>query len=348
MKSYAGWGHRMPDYQLMAPFPYFGGKRNAAAVVWEALGDPGGYIEPFAGSAAVLLGRPPFEGQRMETINDADGLVINAWRAIKHDPVGVAREACWPVSEVDYHARAAWLSGWRADDPIPKLEGNPEWYDTKAAAWWLYVSACSIGTGALGGGPWHVTDGRLVKTERSERGITRSIPHIGGSPKGILRYHPEHFGETVEKRTETYLKRLQARLIRVRITAGDWTRPLAKSALSLATTTPHVGIFLDPPYLTSGDIYHASRNVDQVMLDVLDWCQNADPELRIVLAGYNNDADALLDLGWTKTESIGGSGNSWSNDPKAGRRERLWMSPTCHQAQGSLFDAAPNLGTGDQ
>ena len=42
---------------LAAPFPWFGGKRRAAPTIWEALGDPGGYVEPFAGSAAVLLAR---------------------------------------------------------------------------------------------------------------------------------------------------------------------------------------------------------------------------------------------------------------------------------------------------
>ena len=51
--------------ELKAPFPYFGGKRNAAPIIWEALGDVGGYVEPFAGSAAVLLGRPTVEGRRV-------------------------------------------------------------------------------------------------------------------------------------------------------------------------------------------------------------------------------------------------------------------------------------------
>ena len=44
----------MSAQQLQAPFPYFGGKRRAASIIWDALGDPGGYVEPFAGSAAVL------------------------------------------------------------------------------------------------------------------------------------------------------------------------------------------------------------------------------------------------------------------------------------------------------
>jgi site-specific DNA-adenine methylase len=43
---------------LAAPFPYFGGKSLACETVWAALGDPENYVEPFAGSAATLLGRP--------------------------------------------------------------------------------------------------------------------------------------------------------------------------------------------------------------------------------------------------------------------------------------------------
>jgi len=50
------------------------------------LGDPAGYVEPFAGSAAVLLARPEFRGRRVETLNDADGWLVNAWRAIRNDP----------------------------------------------------------------------------------------------------------------------------------------------------------------------------------------------------------------------------------------------------------------------
>lgn len=79
---------------LKAPFPYFGGKRRAAPLIWEALGDPGGYIEPFAGSAAALLARPAVSGRRIETLNDLrivlcgydnehDDLLDAGWRVIQ-------------------------------------------------------------------------------------------------------------------------------------------------------------------------------------------------------------------------------------------------------------------------
>ncbi|KKM69533.1 hypothetical protein LCGC14_1449830, partial [marine sediment metagenome] len=43
---------------LKAPFPWFGGKRRVADKVWERFGDVPNYVEPFAGSLAVLLERP--------------------------------------------------------------------------------------------------------------------------------------------------------------------------------------------------------------------------------------------------------------------------------------------------
>jgi site-specific DNA-adenine methylase len=86
---------------LKAPFPYFGGKRRAAPLIWEALGDPGGYIEPFAGSAAALLARPAVSGLRVETLNDASGQIQNVWRSIKYSPRATALAADWIVTRYD-------------------------------------------------------------------------------------------------------------------------------------------------------------------------------------------------------------------------------------------------------
>ena len=69
--------------ELVAPFPYFGGKSRAVDAVWGAFGEVDCYVEPFAGSAAMLLAAP--EGKRVETINDFDGFIANFWRAVAHD-----------------------------------------------------------------------------------------------------------------------------------------------------------------------------------------------------------------------------------------------------------------------
>lgn len=67
----------MTDF-ARAPFPWFGGKRRVADVVWRAFGpDVNNYVEPFAGSLAVLLARPGGAG-KIETVNDRDRMVCVA------------------------------------------------------------------------------------------------------------------------------------------------------------------------------------------------------------------------------------------------------------------------------
>jgi len=84
---------------LKAPFPWFGGKSRVAHLIWKHFGNVPNYVEPFAGSLAVLLGRPT--PAKTETINDADCYLSNFWRALAHDPEGVAHYADWPVNECD-------------------------------------------------------------------------------------------------------------------------------------------------------------------------------------------------------------------------------------------------------
>ena len=178
---------------IAAPFPYFGGKRRAAPRIWQALGDPSGYVEPFAGSAAVLLARPTFTGRRVETLNDADGWLVNTWRAIQLSPAEVAQHAWGPVTEIDYHARLAWLQQRRTPDLVAWMEGDPEAHDAKAAGWWLYVVACGIGD-PFGPGPWRVVDGHLRKLPHlgdAGQGVNRKLPHLGDAGQGVKRKHPQ-------------------------------------------------------------------------------------------------------------------------------------------------------------
>jgi hypothetical protein len=60
------WSACRPDDKFRRG--WFGGKSRAAELVWSRLGDIGNYVEPFAGSLAVLLARP--HEPRIETIND--------------------------------------------------------------------------------------------------------------------------------------------------------------------------------------------------------------------------------------------------------------------------------------
>jgi hypothetical protein len=69
------------------------------------------YVEPFAGSLAVLLGRPAKHAAKIETVNDLDGFVANFWRSVAADPETTAAYADWPIIEADLNARHAYLVG---------------------------------------------------------------------------------------------------------------------------------------------------------------------------------------------------------------------------------------------
>ncbi len=325
---------------LAAPFPYFGGKRRAAPLVWRALGDPAGYVEPFAGSAAVLLART-LKGRRVETLNDADGWLVNAWRAIRLAPDDVAEHAFGPVTEIDYHARLAWLQERRDAELVAWLEGNPEAHDPKAAGWWLYVLACGIGD-PFGPGPWRVVDGHLRDTRElphlgdAGQGVNRRLPHLGDAGKGVNRELP-HLGNAGQGALTLYMRRLAERLSRVRITCGDWQRVVKPSVLrSGSGGDGGRAVFLDPPYATSGDLYAHREDVGEA---VRTWCRTASPDLRIVLCGYDDEHDSL---GWRSIEGRSGGGAGYSTRADNGRRERLWLSPACFGAgeQASLLEAA--------
>jgi hypothetical protein len=172
------------------PFPWAGGKSDAAPAVWQALGDVDHYVEPFAGSLAVLLRRPHPVNRtyHSETVNDLDGLLVNAWRSIQLSPDATAEAASWPVSEADLHARHCALVRWRTERQLEHLMGDPEFHDPRMAGWWIWGQSSWIGSGWCAGvGAWHPDEtGRLVKQERAPRepGVVRQLPHLGDNGQG--------------------------------------------------------------------------------------------------------------------------------------------------------------------
>ena len=83
---------------LAAPFRYFGGKTRQAERIASLLPPHEHYVEPFAGSLAVLLAKPR---SRMETVNDLDQDLMTFWRVLRDDPDGLAA-----VMALTPHSRA--------------------------------------------------------------------------------------------------------------------------------------------------------------------------------------------------------------------------------------------------
>lgn len=335
------------------PFPWFGGKADAAPAVWEALGDVDHYVEPFAGSLAVLL-RRPHEANRTyhsETVNDIDGLLCNAWRAIQHSPDATAEAASWPVCEADIHARHLALVRWREERNLERLMADPAWHDPTMAGWWMWGQSAWIGSGWCSGtGPWVVgADGRIEK-RNGARGVNRKIPNVGDGGRGV--YHPgtrepgvgeEDFHPMTMPELRRWLRFLAARLRHVRVLHGDWSRACTSGALKSLPVRQggHAGVFLDPPYsdeVRQAGLYAVDSGT--VADEVRAWCaaNGADPRYRIVLAGFDTEHRSLVDLGWREVEWYRGGflKGGYANQGDGGtnqHRERLWLSPHCLGAE---------------
>ncbi|GAX47295.1 DNA adenine methylase [Pseudolactococcus reticulitermitis] len=67
---------------------YPGSKWSSAERIINLFPTHKAYLEPFAGSLAVFLNKPP---DVLETINDIDGRLINMWRVMRNQPEELAR-----------------------------------------------------------------------------------------------------------------------------------------------------------------------------------------------------------------------------------------------------------------
>ena len=322
---------------LKAPWPYFGGKSGAVAQVWDALGDVRNYIEPFAGSAAMLLNAP--EGKRIETINDFDGFVSNFWRAIAHDPDAVAHYADWPTNENDLFARHSWLVR-QTKDLTDKLHADIDFYDARVAGYWCWGACNWIGSGWCSGtGPW-VHDGERIVDSRqlphlgnAGRGINRKLPHLGNAGQGINRQLPHLSAGRGEHPRTTFIREwmqaLHDRLRDVRVTCGDWQRVCKNSVTTRYGLT---GLFLDPPYEKGAMDYGAGGMRQGIAKDVQAWCaeHGNDTKLRIVLCGHVGEHDALLEHGWHIRKWKARKGYALTAEAVANSAgETLWCSPHC-------------------
>lgn len=101
---------------MKPPFPYYGGKQLTAERILALLPSHEHYVEPYAGSLAVLLAKPR---ATFETVNDLDGRLVNLWRVLRERPDDFAR-----VCAMTPHSRAEHATILNAvdDEPADELE----------------------------------------------------------------------------------------------------------------------------------------------------------------------------------------------------------------------------------
>lgn len=320
--------------RLIAPFPWFGGKSLIGHEIWEAFGDVEVYVEPFAGSLAVLLARPGHHKRTSEIVNDKDHYIANAWRAIKEAPEAVARYCDWPVNEDDLHARHLWLisAGKRILERVP---ADPDFYDAKIAGWWLWGIGLWLGHDWCSErGPWRSSDGVLVReVDPGRPGVKRKMPSLGDTGRGVHRPSLRSVFDAQGRLTNPlchYMLNLADRLRYVRVACGDWSRVLSGAVLSAGA---YVGVFLDPPYSAESNTMTDNLYIhdEEVSQAVGQWAiANGDnPRYRIALCGYEGEyqmPDSWTKMTWRGKVGYQGKGGKTSGNPE---RERVWFSPAC-------------------
>lgn len=354
--------------RLYAPFPFFGGKRRVADLVWSRFGDVATYNEPFAGSLAVLLGRPT--APRIETVNDLDAYIANFWRALQAAPDLVAKHADSPVNEADLHSRHRWLV---ASLPAfsKRLREDPHYFDATIAGWWVWGQCLWIGSG------WCEATRPPVTTQRPETGLVnakgvhalhKKRPALkdsgpdgvsyrrwqgggqgGGSgvhaPRLLAQQIPDLSGDSgasgrgihacrLSGGLYAYMRALADRLRRVRVCCGDWGRVLTPS---VTTYIGVCGVLLDPPY--SHDLRQRCYAEDHdISADVRAWAlaHGDDPLFRIALCGY--EGEHQMPASWECVPWKAHGGYSRSERGVANRsRERIWFSKFCLRPSDRLF-----------
>ena len=108
---------------MLSAFPYIGGKTRLADWIQSHLPAHTTYVEPFGGSAAVLLNKPR---SKVEIFNDKDGDVVNFFEVAREHPDKLA-EFCRhvPFSE---QLHSQWSDEYFAGEfPADKVERAAKW-----------------------------------------------------------------------------------------------------------------------------------------------------------------------------------------------------------------------------
>lgn len=187
----------MDRQPVKPPFAYYGGKTTLAPVIADLLPAHEHYVEPFAGSLAVLLAKKP---SRAETVNDLDGDLVTFWRVLRDRPEELER-ACLLTP----HARAEFelSKSLDVDDDIEKA--RRVWVrlvqsrsQSMKPTGWKYEKRAGSFQGLLKSRAGRITDAaaRLAEVSIESRDALDLIREYGAEPTTCLYVDPPYLGST--------------------------------------------------------------------------------------------------------------------------------------------------------
>lgn len=140
---------------MKPPISYFGSKRRLASWIVATMPAHRVYVEPFAGSAAVLFEKAPCTH---EILNDVDGNLVNFFRVLRSRPDDLEL-AC----RLSPYARDEWRAADLEDPSIDELE--------RARRWWV-LSSQSFGQVAKVNTGWATS---IERGSNNSRSVTNRI-----------------------------------------------------------------------------------------------------------------------------------------------------------------------------
>lgn len=186
---------------MKPPFAYFGGKTNVADRIVALLPNHEHYVEPFAGSLAVLLAKP---AARMETVNDIDDRLMTFWRVLRERPDELIRACTLTPHSRAEHQQAHILNGC---DEVEVARRVWVWLSQsrtgtlKKTGWRHYVNA-DAGTISMPGYLAGYVDRMAAVAERLHGVSLESRPALdviktyGAHPTALLYLDPPYLAET--------------------------------------------------------------------------------------------------------------------------------------------------------
>jgi DNA adenine methylase len=122
----------LKKHKIRSPLLWIGGKARLLNWILDYLDVPcRSYIEPFGGSASVLLNRPRVP---LEVYNDSDGELVNLLRCVSAHPDELVRQVdSIPYSREIYKLEAAWLRS--------RCLGSLTDLQRAARFWWLNLAS---------------------------------------------------------------------------------------------------------------------------------------------------------------------------------------------------------------
>ena len=190
---------------MKPPIAYYGAKVTIGERIASLLPQHEHYVEPFAGSLAVLFAKRP---SRMETVNDLDGELMTFWQVLRDRPADLER-----VCALTPHSRLEHLDAYHAvpaDHPDAQLEvARRVWVrlsqgragTLRKTGWRFYIDPAGSSTsmpGYLAGYVERMAAAaeRLARVSLEARPALELIEAYGQHPNVLLYVDPPYLGST--------------------------------------------------------------------------------------------------------------------------------------------------------